>query len=181
MINLLPPEERGRIKKEYRLRVIAVYTFFIGSAIFVGFILLLPAYFLTNVVVHDAEREATVLENSSESTKREEINAKLLLTKERLRAIAEGDIRTELYEVVQKVAAHRTKAITIRSFSYTRGLTEEQPSSLLISGVADTRDDLLSFTQELQDDDFFEEVVLPVSSLAKDQDIKFDLDIKGAF
>jgi hypothetical protein len=64
--------------------------------------------------------------------------------------------------------------------SYVRA-GEGENSTLSIGGVATTRDALLSFKKKLEADEKFEEIVLPVSSLAKDTDIDFSLQIKGTF
>lgn len=180
MINLLPPAEKQRMKKEYKLRVFTVYFFFIGTALLIALVLLLPSYFLANVIEGDAKREVAILENSSESTEREEINAELLLIKERLRAITKVEDRTELYEVIDTIANVGGNSISISSISYSRGFDGEH-STLLLGGIALTRDGLLAFTKTLEENELFAEVNLPVSSLAQDQNIEFNIDVKGTF
>ena len=180
MINLLPPEEKNRIQKEYKRRVLAVYLFFAGGALTIGLILLLPSYLLANVVERDAKAEVAALQNSSESSEREEINSKLLLTKERLRAITAEEDRMDLYTTIDRIAEQSPGSIELTSFSYTKGQGED-PSVLLLGGLADTREGLLSFTKTLEDDELFDEVILPVSSLAQDKDIEFSIEIRGIF
>ena len=79
MINLLPPGEKNRIQKEYKLRVVVVHLIFSVIAFLIGLVLLTPSYFVTNVVLSDAKNEVLLLENSSESTEREEINSEYSL------------------------------------------------------------------------------------------------------
>jgi len=180
MINLLPPIEKQRIRREFTLRVVIVYLFFVSVAVVIGVILLLPSYFFADIIKKNAESEILILKNSSENTKREEINNQLSITKERLSAITEQEPRISFYKMVEKVADYADRSISIDTISYIRA-TDGGNSNLQLAGLAATRDDLLSFTKFLEDDDLFNEVILPVSSLAKDRDIKFNIQIKGAF
>jgi len=180
MINLLPPIEKQRIRKEHTLRILIVYIIFVSTAIAIGLVLLLPSYFFVSVIKKGAESEILIIKNSSESTEREEIDNQLRITKERLLAVTEQEPRTPFYEVIEKMANYVDWSINIDTISYIRA-TDEGNSSLQLVGFAKTRDNLLSFTKSLENDDLFSEVILPVSSLAKDQDIEFNIIIKGIF
>jgi hypothetical protein len=180
MINLLPPEEKKIIGKEYKHRVFVTYLIFLTAGLIVSLILLLPSYFVMNVVVNELEDEAAFLENSNESTEMEKINAELRLTKERLRAVTINSKRVEFYEIIEKISIHKPRAVTLNNFSYTKGIDGKE-SKLLLGGNASTRDSLLLFTKDIENDELFDEVVLPVSSLAKEKDIDFSLEIKGNF
>ena len=180
MINLLPPIEKERIKREYRRRIFVIYALLISGAFVIGLILLLPSYFIVDILEESAETEFLILKNSEESTEREKINDELRITKERLATITEEKTRIDLYEVIEKIANFTNNTIKITSISYTRG-TDENDSTLLLGGLAATRGDLLLMTNTLKDDELFNEVILPVSSLAEDENIKFNIEIKGIF
>ena len=180
MINLLPVEEKKAIEKEYKLRVVSIYIMFVIAAIVIGLVMLLPAYFLVNVVEGDLEKEVSILEASSESTKMDEINSELRLTEDRLRAITESKDTIALYKVIEKISSYRTTGINISNISYARGAGERE-SKLILAGSASSRDGLLEFTKEMENDELFSEVVLPVSSLAQKIDIDFSVEVKGNF
>ena len=180
MINLLPPEEKNRKVKEYKLRLIVVNALLLSVAFLIGSILLLPSYFFADTIQKSAENEVIALKGSSESTERVEINNQLRITKERLTAISNQGQQTEFYEIIETISSYAGKPIKLDTVSYSRG-SDGKESRLQLAGVADTRDDLLEFEQFLDDDEMFEDVDLPVSSLAKDQDIEFNIQIKGTF
>lgn len=180
MINLLPPAEKHRIQKEYKLRFFTVNAFLISAAFIIGIILLLPSYFFADIIQKNAESEILTLKNSYENTKSEEINNKLRVTKERLTAITKQESRTDFYKVIDIIAVHANNTIEITTISYIRA-DEDGDSNLQLNGFAKTRDDLVSFKEDLENDKLFNEVNLPVSSLAEDKDIEFNIQIKGMF
>ena len=57
----------------------------------------------------------------------------------------------------------------------------EDKARFIINGVADRREDLLVFSQNLERDALFDDVELPVSNLAQDRNINFTLTIIGMF
>lgn len=180
MINLLPLEQKREIEKAHRFRLATVYVFFLALTLLIGVVSLLPAYFITDIKEKAALEEVSILENSTESTEREQINAELLQAKELLSALTGEESRTPFYNVVEEIASYTGDSIELTNMSYVRAFGEAE-STVSIGGRALTRDDLLAFTSALKEDELFNEVVLPVSSLAKDQDIEFNIEIKGIF
>lgn len=180
MINLLPPEEKKHQHHELTFRLTIVSLTLFSGAFMIGVILLTPAYFIANINEEAVLKELSLLQGSEESTERERISAELLAVRENLSALA-GDIpRESFYHTIDIVAEHHGNTITLSSISYRRE-TGEKLSELRIGGKADRRDDLLSFTEDLKKNELFSDVILPVSSLAKDHDIEFNIEIKGTF
>jgi len=180
MINLLPPGQKQIVEKEYKFRLGSAYILLMSIVVVIGVVLLLPSYFFVDTRESVAESELSTLQSSSESTEREAIREELLLTKKYLGELTKDEARAPLYTVIDKVSIHSDKAINISTVSYTR-VEVENISTLSVGGVAPTRDALLGFKRALEEDELFDEVVLPVSSLAKDEDIDFNIQIKGVF
>ncbi len=179
MINLLPPEHRTSVEREYKFRLASAYILLISIAIFIGVVLLLPSYFFASTQERVAEQELAILESSSESVEREAINTQLRETKERLINLTRTEDKEPVFALIDTMSSHKQDEVSITNISYSRG---NQGNSLLsVGGVAATRDALLDFKRALETDTLFEEIELPVSSLAKEEDIQFSIQIKGAF
>lgn len=179
MINLLPPVEKEKLSKEYRYRKIVVYAILFSVIFVIGIILMLPSYFLADARERVAEEERAILINSDENTERAEAQAKLLEVKEQLIALNREKVRTPLSTIISEIALY-SESVSLHSFSYVRG-NEDADSSLRVEGNAQTREGLLLFQKRLEEDDRIDKAVLPVSSLAKDEDIDFTIQINGQF
>lgn len=180
MINLLPPGQKTSLTQGFKQRLASVYIIAFATSVLLGLVLLLPSYFLVDVREATAENERASLINSDESSEREEINERLRLTKERLNALIEQDVRIPLYIVINELAEASGGDVTLSNFGYTRRFGEED-SAFTISGNAQTREGLLSFRSLLEANERITDVTLPVSSLAKDRDIDFSIEIEGQF
>jgi hypothetical protein len=65
--------------------------------------------------------------------------------------------------------------IELKSLSYS---TDKKPEGrLVVSGIAEKRDYLISFAERLGDDEIFKDVDLPITELAKNKDAEFSLVI----
>lgn len=180
MINLLPPGQKQKAEKEYNFRLGSAYILLMSIVVVIGAVLLLPSYFFVDIKEGYAQNELDALQSSSENTKREEIRAELLLTKEYLRELTKDATREPLYAVIDRVSTASGGIIDISTVSYSRAEGESN-STLSVGGTAPTRNKLLRFKNALEEDELFEEIVLPVSSLAQETDIKFNIQIKGVF
>lgn len=180
MINLLPPTEKYTLIKEFDRRLLSVYIIVLGTVFLISLVILLPSFFLTNVIEVIALEERSILIHSTESNVREEINERLRLTKEHLTVFTLEELRAPLFSVIDEMVRLSGIEVTINSIIYTRRFGSKD-SSLIITGGALTRDGLLSFTQRLEENELISEAILPVSSLAKDRDISFSIEILGKF
>ena len=70
MINLLPPEEKKILTRDYTMRFGSVYLLLLSVVLIVGIVLLLPTYFVADINENVAESERATLINSSESAER---------------------------------------------------------------------------------------------------------------
>jgi len=169
MVNLLPQTERKRNRREYLLRFLSVVLVSVALILFIGAVLLLPAFFA--------------------------ISSQKEIVKEELR-IAEASIasRTEGDAVDILVAANKKVKFLARPESVVGGLLEdildEKPNAVIlsdlffdlegrgtikISGVSEEREDLIQFQKNLERIDEIQDVVLPIGSLASNEDIVFSV------
>ncbi len=181
MINLLPLEEKMKIRNEYLGRVSVVSLFFFFSVILIGGSMLLP------IIV-------------SSSNKKAELEEKLAIIKVNIAKDADrssaaiADFRSKLAVLNKKVGAERTPSEIFEKIIFEKTLSQGGESIRLnglsyeksadkagflakISGTAADRKSLLNFVQALQNGGGFKEVKVPVSNFAKGEDLEFSLEI----
>lgn len=180
MINLLPPGQRNAVEREYKFRLGSAYILLLSIAVFVGVVLLLPSYFFIDVQEDLVLQELGELHSSSENAEQEAIKEELRVTNEYLQILTLEEDRTFIYLIIKKISEHSLKEIEITSITYGRA-KEKGTSIFSVGGTATTRKALLAFKKSLEGDELFDEVILPVSSLAKDENLSFKIQIKGIF
>lgn len=179
MINLLPKQEKKELHREYIFRFLIVWGIAIIIVVAISAILLFPSYFLSDLKEDFVEEQTNLYQQSERDEEREKIIVQLGEAREKLRALSAGGESVELRLVFDNIIDYSKGGIKISSLLYKRG--DASKSQLTISGVADTRDNLLLFSQLIENDEFFSSVVLPISNLAKDRDIDFKIEIEGIF
>lgn len=173
MINLIPPDARRRVKQEYWIRVVSVWMMLIATALLMVALLRVPVYVLVKSQLEafsDTYEQATSddLEfKASEDAIKDANHVGSLL------AVTEGSLRFS--EVLAAIDSLAGSEIVITSYALTR--TDGQVSGITVVGQADTRFALAAFKDALEASDYFESAALPLSNLAKDRDIPFNIVI----
>lgn len=171
MANLIPPSARVRVKREYWIRVISVWMMLVGTACLMVATLQAPAYVLVkeqmSVFNHwykEVEGDSKQFKSLAEVIDRtNEIS--LMLNKEE-----EHLLFSDLIKEVEDVA---TNDIHISDFTISR--KEGVVESFNVAGKAASRSSLADFKKDLEASELFESVELPLSNLAKDVDISFNI------
>lgn len=174
MANLLNPELRQKLKKEYRFRIIGVTALLIAISILSASILLLPAYL-------DARSDLKSLEYKIASLKGVESNivdpatqAKAAQLNARITFI---NSQTDL-ALLQQIKYAAFLDILLNTVSYSRinfSENEAGKSTAVVSGTADSRGSLANLSTNLENYDWVETVQLPISSLAQSENIPFTI------
>ena len=175
MINLLPDNERVRIKKEYRLRLFDAGLVLLFSLAIVGFVVLLPTYLLS----HFREVEAGDAALGANAASRDAENQTLLTTlgsaNALATALAPAPENLSAANFVALIASDKTPGNSVTSLLYSKSPNGNQ--KITVQGVAGTRDDLTAFTQALEGDSRIASVNLPISDLAADSNVQFSFDV----
>ena len=177
-MNLLSKTEKETLKKGFKYRFVIVLLFLISASFFVGVAMLLPSYFLTKVNLADAAQEGNSLTAGNEDSIKQilslpaDINSKLKF----FQSNVDGALATDSF---YKVISHLPAGVALNSISFSRNqaYNGQNGIAILVSGVAVDRDSLVSFTQLLKDSNSFSAVDVPVSSLAKDKNLPFSVNI----
>ncbi|MDH5442267.1 MAG: hypothetical protein OEX08_01555 [Candidatus Nomurabacteria bacterium] len=188
MIDLNKNENKKKIRAEYFLRAVTLVLRGGATVFFVGIILLAPVYVTTRLKGKEqVDRVREIYQNSSfqetlalnESLR--ETNTRLkLFEKDRSDAVSKN-----IFEPLFSIFGSFDTSIDISEILFEenqesdRGKkTEKGQINVTIKGRADTRENLIAFSDELKTLPFFSDFRIPVSLLAKTHDIDFTFSTK---
>lgn len=175
MINLLPEFEKRKRLKEYRLRASVIILCSVFFLEILAAVLLAPSYYLIdtakNALTRElaAKKEVTASATEDPQKKSTLIMSEILLLNPPLRS---SDIPPS--QILSEILAHKPQGISVSSFAYGRAGTG---ASAQLSGVSETREDLLAFQRMLKDNQRFGDIKYAQSFITKKTDIDFQLTV----
>lgn len=174
MINLLPLEEKKKIRAEYRFRLATLVALATALLLLASLILLSPVYLLTLSKYQFASEKFIKLESEQGRTEQEkEINTQINEVNKKTALFLKEDKGIAVFsDIVMKIIETKGVAIKIQNIFFETSPGRER---FVISGKADDRDNLASFVEYLKRDSFFTTVDIPISSYIKSEDIAFSV------
>ncbi len=176
MINLLPVEEKKKIARDYRFRVLIFYFYAFGAFLAVATVSLLPSYFLSSLKERLTAQKLEILKSLPVSEPDQatldaikDVNAKI--------AIINGAEKSKflvLENAVDEVILRKMPDIKITSIDYEK---KDGVKGINLHGLAPNRERLLLFRQALEEDKAFSSVDLPISNFVKGANIDFSLNL----
>jgi hypothetical protein len=171
-MNFLPEEDKIKIKKEYLRRLFVVLGTFSFFVISIGIILLLSYAIFLRDQKYNLERQLAI---SGERLSRGKIENTILLAEEfntKISLLDSGQKNIgEKSAFIKIILEEKTDKIKINDFFFDKG-------KVLIQGLSENRQNLLSFIDSLRKKKDFKKVESPVSNLIKERDIEFKLTIE---
>lgn len=183
MINLLPLEEKRHIKGLYRSRM-AVVSLAALSALFVfGMAGLLPSY-LNALGKNDSFTAESDEKGGDSAGERKELLEETREINRKIEVLLRTKNTAPPTELILSVLKEQSPSIRVVDISYTSpvpavGNTKPKSAVLTFSGVAETRDALLSFVNALNTLGLFSSVDLPISNFVKDRNLSFSVNIEA--
>lgn len=177
-MNLLPEKEKANLKKGLKLRFAVTLLVLLSIPFFFGSIILLPSYLLALVNFSETKTEngPAINDNNQEFqdvlNMPDSISGKLLIFQSNLSG------HTAL-EILNKFINAMPTGVKINSISFSKrnNNAEKIGSSVIISGIAQNRESLVSFSSNLKKDSDFSSVEIPISNLAKEKNLPFSINI----
>lgn len=147
--------------------IVAALTLVLAVAL-IGFF---PSYLISKVKQQEALTQST---NAQLNEDKEDLSAWLNSFNARLQALSAGFNEARSSTAMERVITARGSGITLTELDWSE---EGGAMALSIVGVARDRQALLAFESRLNASGHFSGVSLPVSSLAKERDISFQINL----
>ncbi len=175
MYKLLPETAREKVRGEYLLRRTVVMVSALILVLVVTMVGLFPSYVLSKARQKEVSEKALFPEPTDSESADDldkwlaDINLKLKVLSPKLDADRPSLLMLEVINV-------KGSGVRLTGFNWVK---MEGSGTLSVTGVAQDRQSLLSFETKLKDSGQFSSVALPVSNLAKDRDINFELKLSS--
>lgn len=175
---LLPKHDIDVLKREYRIRVFTLLMFFISCAIVAGIVGLIPAYMYSYNQEKDSLKRLNQAQKSKESSGIYEV-IKNLETAEKLVAKLKDDAQTvEISSILDKVLLHGNELVNVSAFQMTLTKNASSSAEIVIQGKSKTRETLLIFKKNLEQDAMFYDIEMPISDLARTKESTYAIKLK---
>lgn len=177
MANLLSTTERNALRNERFKRLGVCALIAVLLTIVMGSVLLVPAYVSATSREHVTQARLDAINKLIELKQGTASDTAIRDTQERLEALADILDQKSPSGLLLETTQAMPSGITI--WQYTYSVTGEK-ISISISGRAANRDALLSFGDMLRTSGLFLAVDIPISTLARSEDIAFTLAMELA-
>jgi Tfp pilus assembly protein PilN len=177
MINLIPIEEKKKIRKDFYYRLLIVFLILFVFLAFVSLVAMVPAY-VTSVdkkISINKKLEIQKNEVMPEIDQQAQIAIKDLDNRLGLLEKARENKYVFSKKVIDEIISKKVSGIKINRIFYENDSLEGRKVN--ITGLAQNREQLLLFRRALENDSTFKNVDLPISNFVKGQDIQFNLDL----
>jgi hypothetical protein len=176
-MNLLPKQYKDNLKEGFKRRFWVATLFTAAISFLLGFIMLLPAYFLIPKNLGEAEEVLYVDVNDIESASHflslpERIDFKLRFLQNNLGG-------PSITGIFAEIVSDLPEGVVLDSVSFEKDPSrgDKIPMQVSISGNSASRESLISFSNALRESAIFTEVNLPVSNLARERDLPFSMQM----
>jgi hypothetical protein len=176
LTNLLPAERQHALVRDYAFRFGTVVLAVCIALILAAGVLLIPTYVLLegSAGAKTAQLESIKLKLSSADEVA--LSARLAALAKDAAALVQLSKARSASAVVRSVLGVARPGIILTGFEYS-SVRSQTPNTLVVSGIAATRDALRNYQLALQSQSFVASAVLPVSVYAQDTDIDFSVTI----
>ena len=179
MINLIPNEQKKKMKRDFLMRALVVSLFVFGFIMIVGSVALLPSYFHVVVKSNLVKSKLSIQENTPIPEIETEVMSKIDNLNKKLGLIetAHNNSFVVSNRVINDVVLKKIPEIKITDISYENTAKGRQ---IRVNGEAPSREKLLIFRLALENDPAFKQVDLPISNFVKGTNINFFLTLVPA-
>ena len=168
MSNLLPPEQRIFLRFEEWRRIVILFAGAGFGILVVGIVMLLPSYAPLLAAARERNRILALEEQSSASFRVSETISRIREEETLLNAFLARTQRGTRASGLLDYFLARPEGIMFTSLAV-------KGRSLSIDGVAHTRQDLLSFEEQLRASGRFENLHVPLAAIARKENISFSM------
>lgn len=180
MLNLLPEPERKMISEEYRLRRWVVMFIFLALLGLISLIFLAPAYTVASLEKQQLTNNLEDLKLATEDLIEPEVFRGVETVSKSLNLLVPHVEDIFVIDVLEMIVSNRPDRLSITSFAVRKDGNNRE-ISISLSGQADSRDILLSFSEELKKEDCITDINIPLESFTQEENLDFSMQISGEF
>ena len=174
----LPYPEQQKIRKEYRNRVVIVLFFFVSISLVIGVGSLFPAYISAALSERLHLDQVAAFKKTTDALAIATTQKQLAFSQTVLDAVS-NTIQPDLFSsAISSIVAIRGN---VKLNSFTVEHSSASVTTIVVNGIAATRQDLLDLKDRIQKSPGTVSVDLPVSILAQDRNISFSIQITETF
>lgn len=176
LTNLLPEDRLRSLRRDYFIRLVMVGGGLVTVLILVTGVFLMPTYVYLHAEVNARTARLASIEASLRSDEEAALEARLAtLSKNANRLASLGGV-SSVSEVMRMALEVEHIGIALTGLTATPA-QGTKPGTLLLTGIADTRDHLRAYQLALLGAPFARAADLPISAYAKDSDIGFTITV----
>jgi Tfp pilus assembly protein PilN len=178
MFTFLPYEEKQIVAREYRKKLLLIYVALVMFAGIAWIASLVPSYILVSLNRDEAiaQKQSPISDIGADAVSLTE--KELAIAQEKLFVLTPLVSRQPISFVLTKLFSRIPHGVTISSITMNRSVTK---GMVVVSGIATTREVLVSFAKALEGEAFFKKVELPVSNFTKGKDVPFSISLNASF
>lgn len=176
LTDLLPPERRRALARDYFMRLGAVVAWFVTALVLVSALLLTPTYVFLAKSSGAKEARLANMESSLSSFDDAALSTRLSALKSNTGTLSALARAPSASAIARSALAISRPGIILSGFEYVP-TTAARPGTLIVSGIAASRDALRGYQLLLERAPFARSASLPVSTYAKDSNIAFAITV----
>jgi hypothetical protein len=177
MINLMPIEEKKKMRNNFFSRLLVAVFFMFGFLGFIAAVAILPSFFVSYAKKQTVARNLEIQKNQKMPEVDQQAQMAVTDLNNKLGLIEKAMNNKYVFsqKIVNEILSRQTDGIKITKIFY-----ENDPfkgKKIALSGVAGSREQLLQFRQAFESSNVFSNVNLPISNFVKGQNIQFNLEL----
>lgn len=172
MFKLLTKEEKQKVTHEYARRRTIIMLAAFTLIFLVGIIGLLPSYILSSARHNEAFERVRIMGSTGQAEDEVRLQAWLTEINRKLQVLSPKLDTNRPSDFIEEVIERQITGISLTDFLWTRA---GDKTELSISGIASDRQTLVAFEDSLNASGSFSEITLPVSDLAQNKNINFQI------
>ncbi len=175
MINLIPFEEKKKLKRDYKIRLFSLALSFLGILLVFATLIFIPSYVVTGIKHSIAQEKLATLQTQTRAETGESMDAIVSDIKTKLSLFKDpATILIPTNDVIDRVLEIKGADIRLTEFSLERA---EKKYTLSLGGTAASREALFAFQKKLMGVNRFRDVALPISNFVKGSNIAFEISL----
>ena len=177
MFNLLPENLKEKVKSEYRLRLlITIFVLIIFLQVFF-LITLLPSWIISDYKENITSNQLAETKQTTLYKDADNVVANIKSINIKLNFINTLDY-PKVTNYIKVIVSNKSRSVHINRLSYAPAA--KNTIAIVLGGVSDSREALVTFIKNLQNSGSFKTADLPISNLAKEKDLDFSVNLSIA-